>query len=877
MRTTIKWLEEHLTYKIDKESVINELNSIGLEVEKTKDLLKIYNGFFIVEILDIIKHPNADKLNICILNTGNEKQLKVVCGANNIFIGAKVILASIGSIIPESNTAIKQTQIRGEISDGMLCSSSELSLENHPRFNNNGIIILPEDCIIGQSFAEYARFDDFILEINLTPNRRSDCSSVYGIARDISSCRTNDSNQLYISNIAENNEIISNIDKKLKNISSEEIGCEIINFITIKNITNYNVNSNLYKKIEQYLFLLGELNKNWLINLSNYVMYDLGYPNHIYDLDKIIGNPHVRKSREGEKFIALGGKEYILPSGLIIIADDEKVLSIAGIIGGELSKIDEKSKNILIEFGIFSEVEIINSGRLLDIYSESRMRFSAGIDKYNINNGINSLINKIFSISNESFIEKWVLFEDNLFRNNFLNNKKFISFNYEDIRKIIGVYDISNEKIDIILRNLGFIKEIKNQNEIIKDKISDVTYSIPSWRINNIENSVSDISEEIMRVYGVENIKPIPDLSHNKLIINKYKNLDQNIDNIRTFLQNYQYNETINYTMYSIKEINNYKDENLKDYEHIEIANPVNNNLTYLRRTILPGLIKNAEKNFSRGNKDISLFEIGDIYFTIKSSNLNQNLNKIISQQKSLSFIRTGQAEENIHGPKRNWDYFDLKDDVMLLLESIGIPINNNKCYLDNSYLNNSIYKILDKCPSYYHPGKSAAIYIRIPENFDFFNKKVIFLDKNYVLVGYIGEIHPKLYKEYNLTCNIIVAEILLDIAFICANYYLFQKLNNNNYIKINNYQIVVRDLSFIFFNQIKSIEIIDAINNIKDKNIIDQKIFDFYKENNNNYSIGIRIYLQAQDRTLTNEEIEKSIRNIIMVFNKKFEAILKE
>jgi phenylalanyl-tRNA synthetase beta chain len=366
MKFTLSWLKQLLDTAANADEIALALNSIGFEVEGVEDKSAIYNPFIIAEIKEATRHPDADKLNVCQVNNGHEI-LQIVCAATNARAGIKVVLAPVGTTMPNA-MQIKLSKIRGIESKGMLCAADELLLEE----NSEGIIELGSDAVVGAKYADYANLNDVVFDVALTANR-GDGASVYGIARDLAAKGIGTLKPLAATALQYTE------DKSPIAVTIEDEGCHAFSATYISGINNL-PRANIYADA---LKGIGGSPKTPLVDISNFAMMNYGRPNHIYDADKIKGDLVIRKSRADEPFVAIGGQEYKLPEGLTVVADSEMVVCIGGVIGGELSKVTEETKNILVEVGDFDPIAVTNSGRVLNQHTDARFRFERGIDHGN--------------------------------------------------------------------------------------------------------------------------------------------------------------------------------------------------------------------------------------------------------------------------------------------------------------------------------------------------------------------------------------------------------------------------------------------------------------------------------------------------------------
>ena len=684
MKLTWKWLLDHLDTDSSIDKIIETLPKLGLEVASVVNLAEELKEFISVKLVEVYKHPNADKLNVCKVFDG-QNTYSVVCGAPNVRQGMVGVFANVGTFIPGLSLILKKGKIRGEESFGMLCSEKELTISE----NHNGIIELPDDTVLGLSVAKVMDLNDPVIEIEITPNR-GDCLGVRGIARDLAA-----------SGIG-----------KLKDLQYAEIKGEFDSFINWKIDLN-DTEKNLCPKVfgRSFQGLNNKVSPDWLknrllavdqrpisslVDITNYIMIDIGRPLHAYDVEKIQGDQLIiRQSKKDEKFAALNGNTYKLDEGMLVISDEHGLDDLAGIMGGERTGVTDKTTKMFLEAAIFDPISIAKTGRKLNINSEARYRFERGVDYDSpefVMHYAASLIQKICGGS----LSKIVSLQQE-------RNNKIIKFNPEITHKLTGV-KIENKISEEILTKLGF--EI-NSNEIIWDVI------VPSWR-SDIDG-VADIVEEIIRVNGYSSI-PITKLSRNNYIAKPAMRTKhrQTFFASRT-LASRGYNEVITFSFLNktmAKQFNG-------GSEILNLVNPISSELTDMRPSILPTLLQAAQKNMKKNSEDISFFEVGPIFI---GDNPEEQINTITG-------IRIG------HKIKKDWknepvkfDFYDIKIDVLKALEAIGLPQNSIKIFKD--------------VPNYYHPGRSAVF--KIGQN----------------VIAYFGEIHPEINEFYGFRNNAIGFEI---------------------------------------------------------------------------------------------------------------------
>ncbi len=577
MKFTKDWLNDHLKTNKSERQIIDKLNGIGLEVEKVEPIKNELSEFIVAKIIKAKKHPNADRLKLCDVDIGVKKNIKVVCGASNAHDGLLTIYAPPGSIIPKNGMKLEVSKIRGETSYGMLCSESELKLSN----DSLGIIEL------GQKFKNSIGKPYFnnnpnhnVIELSVTPNR-PDCLGIRGIARDLFA--SGYGNLKEIKKVKFKKTFKHNFKVKIE--KNKNLACSIFGSCLIKNIKNKESPSWLKERI----LALGLRPISAVVDITNYVMFDLNRPLHAYDLDKIKNSILVRNSKKGEIIKALDNKTYTLIENMCVIADEEGPLGLGGIIGGARSGTELDTKNILIEAAYFDPAITRKTAKTLNINSDAKFRFERGIDPKSINEGLGIASKLIVEICGGE-VSNFDIQETTKFK------KKIIKFDPKLVTKTIGV-NVKEKDITNILNKLGFEINKKGKNFEIK---------IPSWR-PDVFGEI-DLVEEVIRILGFENIKSIePEKVRIKPTLNFYQ---KNFHLAQRSVASKGYYETITWS-FSDEKIN---DRFKETFETIRIINPISSDLGVLRSSLYPNLIYYMEKNLNRGFDDQSLFEIGPVF-----------------------------------------------------------------------------------------------------------------------------------------------------------------------------------------------------------------------------------------------------------------------
>ena len=791
MKFTLSWLKDHLDTKLELKEIIEKLTNIGLEVESITDKSKELELFTVAKVLKAEKHPNADRLKVCMVET-NKGKFQVICGAPNAREGMKGIFAPEGSYIPGTGIKLKKTDIRGVSSAGMLLSEKELGISE----DHEGIIEVDISYKVGESFSKIFGLDDPIIEIGITPNR-SDCLSVRGIARDLAATGFGKLRDLEV--VYKGGKVQDNFESPIKwkiDLNKFKLYCPAVAGIYFKNVKNQSSPDWLKKR----LIAIGLRPISALVDITNYITFDLGRPLHVFDADKINGDLKMRLAKKNENIKALDGKLYNLSEEMVVIADNNQSHAIGGVMGGEESSCSEKTTNVFLEIALFDPINIAKTGRKLNLQSDARYRFERGIDPYSIEWGIDIAIKLIIKLcGGES--SKITLAGDYKFP------PKIIEYNFSKVKNLGGTeIDIDIQKT--ILNRLGFELNNKTTNKSL--------IKVPSHRPDIVGEA--DLVQEILTIHVYDNIKPI------KVVRNQYDNLRPlNLKQLTSYqskrlIASRGYFEVVTWSFMSskyAKYFNYYKNI-------LKIDNPISNDLDVMRPSIIPNLLDSIQKNQGRLLNNAGIFEVGPQYENFKKE----------GQHNMASGIKYGTVYfDNWNEEKRFIDVFDIKSDIFNLLSSFGISIEK----LGFEY----------KAPSWYHPGKSCVIKL---------GKEIL---------GFFGDINPIILNVYGITTNVCAFEVFLDklsvyrkktnsikSSFKSNPYQAVERdfafiLNNNIQSSeiINSIKKAEKEL-------IRDLYIFDVY---QGKNIPEGK-----------KSIAIKIILQPIKSTFTDEEIEQICNKII-------------
>ncbi|WP_395477558.1 phenylalanine--tRNA ligase subunit beta [Rickettsia endosymbiont of Pantilius tunicatus] len=867
MKFTLSWLKQFLDTSASVAEIAKNLTAIGLEVEEVIDKAAYLQKFEVAYIANTKPHTSADKLQLCDVET-KSGMLQIVCGASNARAGIKVVLANIGVEIPNGKFKIKESNIRGEKSCGMLCSEEELFLASE----SEGIIELPKDAVIGEPFTKYHGLDDPVFIINVTPNR-GDALGVYGIARDLAAKGIGTLKKLEIPKVE------STFTSKIKlNIKDKE-SCPLFTFREIRNLKNKPSPDWLQRLLKN----IGVKPISSLVDVTNYISYSFGQPMHAYDADKIRGEIVVDRHEEADviprldrgtqenskdtvvkprydnrEFHALNDKKYLLSETDLVVKDENGVQALAGIIGGISSSCDSNTTNILLEAACFNAKMVAASGRRLQIDTDSRYRFERNIDRNFTEKALNIATDLILSICDgcevsepvidgekepakktldfpADYLEKITGIKLTLLLHNEANKGEFVGNTsprtaaYKEVREDAStgltpklpleasyVKGLNIKEIEAILNKLGFATNIK------EDVIKIIP---PSWR-HDI-NILEDIVEEITRIYGYDKIESIklPELEQDNSHLRDHKR----ISSFKRILASKGYDEVVTNSFMNSKDAKLFTE--LKD--ELFLLNPISIDDDYMRPTIVPKLLSIVRKNLARSIKDMAFFEVGPNFL---------NLN---TEATYLTAILTGSYNnKNPHSMGRSYDIFDLKSNLETVFDYAGLSIE--KCIVSNQ-----------DTPLYYHPTRSVNLA----------------LGKN--LLGHFGQVHPKILKHYDIKEEVFAFE--LNITNLPAPKAKFGK--RDEFI-ISDYQANFRDYAFIITHDQPVGEIISYINNFNKKLVKSVILFDIYsgdKLPSGKKSIAIRVGLQADDRTLNEDDLNSFSKDLIASIEQKFQGTLRE
>ena len=800
MKISLNWLKDYVDLKgLSTKKVVDKLTMSGLEVEDVFDQNEVYKGFVVGYVEEKEKHPNADRLSVCKVNDGKES-LQIICGAPNVEMGQKVVFAPVGTIIPKGNFELTKAKIRGVESFGMICAEDELELSD----DHSGIMILDSKLKSGTPITKALKLNDVIMEIAITPNR-PDALSHIGVARDLAAIFNR---KLSVPKVR-----LKESKTNVKTAASIEIidaeNCPRYSGKVLKNVTIKESPEWLKTRISS----VGLRPRNNVVDITNFVMYECGQPLHAFDLEMLNGHKIVVQStKEGSVFTTLDSKERKLPAGSLMIRDGEKPVAIAGVMGGENSEITNASKNILIESAHFNSSSIRKTSKLLGLSTDASYRFERGVDPGNTVYAAERTAQLISELAGGEILNGIL----DVYPKKIKEKKLKLRFNR--IEKILG-YNISKTSIKSILRKLG----IKINSEL-KDAVN---VTIPTFR-PDIEREI-DIIEEVARIAGYENV---PTVSRVNVTLEVKHDETTFIDEVREYSGALGLSEMIN---------NPLQPENFGKLtgNPIKISNPQNLDMEYLRTSLLPGALNIVAKNIKKGEKNLALFEAGNIF------NLNSGKSEISSfddflEEEKLIFVLSGEkAQREWYGTASSYDFYDLKGVVNSFLRKFSLD------YMAND--------------SYYSTGNSIYEY---------------YFTKNYrnEVIGNGGKVKSDVLRQFDIDQEVFCFEF--DIAVLKSI-----KTENKKFVEPLKYPKVFRDLAFVINSNIKYKDVKNFILENKSELLKDVTIFDIFESNDlglNKKSMAFQLEYFDENRTLTEEEVEKELSGLIKVVSNKFNAQLR-
>lgn len=794
MKFSELWLREWVNPPISTEELSHQMTMAGLEVDGIKPVACSFNGVIVGEVIKCSQHTNDDKLYITQVNIGDNRLLDIVCGALNCRAGLKVAVAKVGAILPD-NCKINATQLHGKLSEGILCSFFELGISE----NHNSIIELPKNAPIGIDIRDYLKLNDNIFEINITPNR-ADCLSIIGIARDIAMLNQMTVTKPDISPVTATIHTTLPIRVDTPQICPRYLG-RVVKGINIK------VSSPLWMR--EKLRRCGMRSIDALVDIGNYVLLELGQPIHSFDLNLIEGGIVVRMAEDGEVLTLLNGNKITLHSDTLVISDHYKALAIGGICGGEYSGVNNETKDILLECALFNPTSIIGNAHRQGLQSDTSRRYEHGVDpeiQYKSLDRATRLILDICGGQAGPVID--------VTDGNELPQRATIRLHRKKLDRLLG-HIVPRKKVSKILLRLGC--------QVTDDSETWLVIA-PSWRFDiKIEE---DLVEEIIRVYGYNNIPNVPVRAN--LVMTKHPETNLTLTRVKTLLVDHGFQEVVTYS---------FVDPQLQELLHpgeeaLILPNPISTEMSVMRLSLWTGLLSTTVYNQNRQQSHLRFFESGLRFVPDSSANLS------IRQDTMLAGVISGYIhDEHWDLGCKSIDFYDLKGELESILELTGKLSAIQFLAIVNPAL---------------HPGQGAAIYL---------------YDE---CIGYIGALHPELERKLGLNGRTFVFELQWSKV---------ERRSLPQMQEISRFPANRRDISIVVAESISAADILAECKKVGVNQVVGVNLFDVYRGKGiaEGYkSLSISLILQNIAYTLEEEEIAATIKKCVEALRQRFQASLR-
>ena len=794
MQFSEHWLREWVNPDISTEALVAQLTMAGLEVDSVEPVAANFDKVYVGQVKRVEPHPDADKLRVCQVDVSpvNSEPLTIVCGAPNVVEGMKVPVAVVGASLPEFK--IKKAKLRGQASFGMLCSEAELGLAE----SAEGLMDLPEDAPIGVDIREFLNLDDKIIDVDLTPNR-GDCLGIAGLAREVA--------------------VLNRCDIQAPDYDPVDPVCDDtfpVSLMAPEHCPHYvgRVIRNIDISRKTPLWMVEKLRRSGIrsidpvVDVTNYVLLELGQPMHAFDLDQLQGGIQVRLAENKEKLTLLDGQELEFDNETLLIADESRALAMAGVMGGEASGVTETSRHIFLESAFFSPINIAGKARSHGLHTDSSHRFERGVDYQLQRKALERATALLLDIVGGEPGPVCEVTEEAC-----LPSPKSIQLRKDRIRRVLG-FDMDAREIEDILARLGMVCKAG------ADDIWQV--SVPSYRFDvTIEE---DLLEELGRIYGYDNL-PVRMPSAN-LQFSKQNEATVSLSRIRSCLADLDYQEAITYS---------FVDPQLQalidpDNDPLALANPISAEMSVMRTSLWPGLLKSLIYNQNRQQNRIRFFEIGNRFVKTDDG---------LEQQTVLSGIARGPVcQEGWSNSKQDIDFFDIKGDLEVALGLGGkqqdwlFEVGENKAL---------------------HPGRCANVI------------------KNGQLIGCLGELHPNIERELQINGPIYLFE--LD---------LFEMIEGvlPEFAELSKFPEVKRDIAIIVDEDISAEQALSCIQNNAGEYLKHVAVFDVYQGKGietGKKSLALSMTFQHVERTLNESDVNEQIDKVVVALKQQLNAILRD
>jgi len=806
MNISYNWLKEYIQIEESPEKLSAILTDLGLEIGgliKTESIKGGLKGLVIGEVKDKWQHPNADKLSCTSVDIGGQALLNIVCGAPNVDKGQKVVVATIGTILYSGDDSfkIKKSKLRGELSEGMICAEDEIGLGK----SHDGILILPNEVEIGTLAKDYfAVEEDYIFEVDITPNR-ADALSHYGVARDLAAYYQFHGKSL--------RPIFPEL-KPLKKTAhlpftisiEDQTACTRYSGISIKGVDVTDSPGWLQKRLQS----IGLTPVNNVVDVTNFVMFEIGQPLHAFDYSVSGNQIKIKSDLEGILFSTLDGEERTLKNGQLMVCNNSKPMCIAGVFGGEESGVSTNTKDIFLESAYFNPVSVRKTSKNHSLKTDASYRFERGVDPELTIKALQRAANLILEVAGGEIASE---IEDVVVE----NKKPFeVEFSFSRCNRLIGD-ELPKDKIKGVLKSLEI--------EIVKENEDTLYLKVPTYRVD--VQRECDVIEDILRIYGFNSV-PIPKSLKSSIIVSSGVPQEKVVKEISNLMVSNGFNEIMNNSL-TKKE---YYDglEQVKEENHVELLNPLSQELNILRRNLLFGGLENIARNNNMKNPNLKLFEFGKTYF--------KNSQGEYQEQKHLSILISGSKEENswnIDSPEVS--FYTIKGYVNTIINRLGIPKLKMKS-VENEFLSDGV---------------------------------VVYFKKT--IIAEYGKVKTKFLKATGVKQNVYFADIKWDEVLKLLQY---QKTKLS---PISKFHPVKRDLSLLLKETINYSDLEQIAFEVERKILKQVDLFDIYQgsklpEGKKSYALSF--ILQSDESTLNDKQIEKTMQKLLKAFQEKLGAELR-
>ena len=797
MKVSLEWLRELVDVDQSAEDLAETLTRGGIEVEEVENLNKGFEKVVIGEIVSLTKHPDADRLWVCVVNVGQE-EVTIVTGAQNLLAGDRIPVAMVGATLP-NELSIRKSKLRGVVSLGMLCSREELLLDGTVGLDRSegGILVLPQDAPIGENFGHYLGREDSVLDLELYPNR-PDCLAMVNVAREVASLT---GKKPHLPKWAEQNQVLSlPTVQDLRIIIEDESLCWRYAGLIVEDVHI----APSPEWMQRRLKAAGVRPISNIVDITNYCMLEMGQPLHAFDRDKIQGDVHVRAAKLGEKINTLDGVERKLQTDTLLIADDQQALAVAGVMGGLDSEVTQDTRRLMIESAHFSGVSVRRTSRRLGLRSEASNRFEKGVDTH----GIVATLGRVCELLLDLGAGRPVAIVDEVKK---LPPQRQVSISVQHTSTVLGV-ELTTAEIRQVLDDLNFKYE---------EQAGLFHVEIPSYR-SDIEIE-EDLMEEVARLIGYDRIPttlPQGDQTQGR------RTPEQEFRRkLRKTLVQSGMDEVMTYTFTRAT-----TDAQWGSAKHsIPLLNPLREELSVMRTSLVPGLLDVASRNVARRNTDVSIFEIGNTYWGEE-----QPLQKLPREELRVAGVAVGKSGRHWLNQSADYDFYYLKGIIEEVAREFGLKLDYRRA--ENQGL--------------LHPGRSTDIYL---------------LNQ---CIGFLGEIHPALEKEWEIE-RVVIFE--LELAPLFAR--MRQTVRAHS---IPRFPAIQRDLAVVVAKETSADAVMARMRKLGGELLQQVEIFDVYTGKpipDDRKSLAFSLRYQSLDRTLTDEEVNLLNSRILEGIQQEFGA----